>query len=97
MRLGLWLGAGVGVVGRPEWVFVKLHTHGSQEVNAELFLEGRMRAFHQQLADHARTERGFRYYYVTAREMACLVHEAERGAETPNLSVTRNARHFKFL
>jgi hypothetical protein len=41
-----------------------------------------MREFHTWLHEHARQHENFRYYYVTARQMAELVHEAERGDET---------------
>ena len=88
MRFRLWLAAGVRVVGRPDWVFVKVHTHGAQEINAGLLLDGPMRQFHQQLAAYAETHEALKYYYVTAREMASLVHQAEQGAEFPDFSTT---------
>lgn len=84
-RLRLWLRAGVSVVGRPDWVFVKLHTHGAPERNAAMLLGEPMRRFHEDLADFARENSFLRYYYVTAREMADLVHQAERGAAEPRI------------
>jgi hypothetical protein len=86
-RFDLWLRAGVGVVGRPQWMFVKLHTHGAPERNAAMLLGEPMRAFHQGLANYAAHRPWLRYYYVTAREMADLVHQAERGAEEPEFSL----------
>lgn len=82
-RLDLWLRAGIGVEGRPEWVFVKLHTHGSPDRDANVLLGEPMRRFHEDLARIAGERTGFHYYYVTAREMARLVHEAEDGARVP--------------
>jgi len=82
-RFDLWRRAGVSVVGQPNWVFIKLHTHGAQEANSAMLLGEPMRAFHQALADHARQNPWFRYYYVTAREMACLAHQAEQGLAAP--------------
>jgi len=84
-RFELWLRASVGVIGQPRWVFVKLHTHGAPEANAEMLLGGPMRRFYQDLAAFARENSWLRYYYVTAREMADLVHHAERGADEPTL------------
>jgi hypothetical protein len=84
-RLRLWLRAGVQVSGRPDWSFVKLHTHGAIERNAEMLLGERMRSFHQGLSEYA-AHQDLRYHYVTAREMAALVHQAESGAAEPNLS-----------
>lgn len=83
-RLSLWLQAGVSVVGRPEWRFIKLHTHGAEERNCEMLLGAPMRAFHESLAEYARRDAGFRYFCVTAREMAALVGQAEQGSTTPN-------------
>jgi len=40
-RVDAWVGAGIGVAGHPDWVFVKAHTHGTQEKNsARLLGEG---------------------------------------------------------
>lgn len=84
-RLDLWLQAGVGVSGRNDWSFIKLHTHGAQEGNAAMLLGEPMKAFHRDLPRHAAAH-GFQYYYVTAFEMAQLVHQAEQGLMTPDFS-----------
>lgn len=83
-RLPLWLAAGVSVVGRPDWRFVKLHTHGALEQNAAVLLGEPTRRFHESLAVYARQTPGFEYYYVTAREVAALVHQAEAGLTAPD-------------
>ena len=82
-RLALWLQAGVQVAGRPDWSFVKLHTHGTQDANAAMLLGEPMRQFHAALRDWAARDDGFRYYYVTAWEMAALARAAESGATDP--------------
>lgn len=87
-RLQLWLRAGVQVAGQPQWVFVKLHTHGAKEGNAAMLLGEPMRRFHAGLSAFAAENSWFRYYYVTAREMASLVHQAEAGASEPVLCAT---------
>lgn len=80
-RLQNWLKAGVSVEGKPNWVFVKLHTHGAQEGNMNMWLGEKVQAFHADLARHAAANPDFRYHYVTAWEMAQLVHEAEVGVK----------------
>jgi hypothetical protein len=85
-RLKLWLRAGIGVVGRPDWIFIKLHTHGAPERNASVLLGEPMQRFHETLHTFAQNNDGFRYYYVTAREMADLVHQAEQGANEPQFA-----------
>lgn len=84
-RLRCWLRAAVGVVGQPNWFFVKLHTHGAQEANSAMLLGEPMRRFHESLAQWAAEESRVSYYYVTARELADLVHQAEGGVATPQL------------
>jgi hypothetical protein len=78
-RLDLWLRARVQVAGRPDWFFVKLHTHGAKEPNAQVLLGEAMRQFHQALAERAAGDPDFHFHYVTAREMVNLVHAAEAG------------------
>jgi hypothetical protein len=90
-RLRLWLQAMVHVRGRPDWIFVKLHTHGAPERNAGMLLGEPMRNFHESLARRAAEDPRFRYYYVTAREMAGLVRQAEQGIREPDVTAVRRA------
>jgi hypothetical protein len=78
-RLDLWLRAGVRVPARPDWLFVKLHTHGAPERNQRVLLGPEMVAFHEGLARRAREDPSFCYHYVTAREMYNLARAAEAG------------------
>jgi hypothetical protein len=78
-RLKLWLAARIQVLQRPDWFFVKLHTHGAKEANQAVVLGEPMLRFHQALADYAALNRRFHYHYVTAREMCNLVKAAEAG------------------
>lgn len=84
-RFQLWLNAGVHVAGRPDWRFVKLHTHGCKDGNIDLWLDGSVCRFHEWLQQTARENPQFRYHYVTAWEMAQLVHQAEQGETAPDL------------
>ncbi|MBI3860365.1 MAG: hypothetical protein HY290_00565 [Planctomycetia bacterium] len=88
-RLNLWASAGVAVAGREDWRFIKLHTHGAQEANLEMFLGEPMRRFHEGLRQLADEHPQLKYYYVTAREMADLVHQAELGEAVPRFSSDR--------
>jgi hypothetical protein len=84
-RFRLWMRAGVHVAGRDEWSFIKLHTHGAQEANAAMLLGEPMQQFHKSLAEYA-CRKDFKYYYVTALEMAALVRQAELGFVEPSFS-----------
>ena len=80
-----WVDVGVHVRGRPDWRFVKVHTHGCEEGNEEILLGEPMRRFHESLAEYAAENPSLEYYYVTAREMAGLVHQAEAGNAQPDI------------
>ena len=79
-RLKLWLDLQIHVQGRPEWVFVKLHTHGAPSPNREMLLGEPMHRFHADLARFMAEHRGeYALHYVSAREMINLLHAAEDG------------------
>ena len=78
-RLEHWIRMSVGVASRPDWAFVKLHTHGATESNQRVLLGSAMAAFHGELARRAASDPGFMYHYVSAREMYNLVKAAEAG------------------
>jgi hypothetical protein len=78
-RLHLWINAGVCLANRPDWLFVKLHTHGAPERNQAIVLGEPMVQFHRALAVHARQHPEFSFHYVTTREMYNLARAAEAG------------------
>jgi hypothetical protein len=78
-RLELWLQAHIQIPSRPDWFFVKLHTHGCNETNQPVLLGEPMSRFHESLAEKAQQDLNFHYHYVTAREMVNLVKAAEAG------------------
>jgi hypothetical protein len=78
-RFRKWVEARIGVVGRPEWVFVKAHTHGAVEQNAATLLGPTMVALHEAIGDEFNDGHRYRLHYVTAREMTNLVRAAEAG------------------
>ncbi len=68
-RLETWVSQGIQVDGRPEWLFVKLHTHGAPEQQADSLLGAPGRELHRMLASHYNDGQRFVLHYVTAREM----------------------------
>ncbi len=78
-RIRVWTRLGIHVEGRPEWLFVKLHTHGGIPQNFQMLLGEPMRQFHQHLAENYSGKSGFRFHYVTAREMVNILLAAEDG------------------
>jgi hypothetical protein len=78
-RLHLWLRARIQVPARPDWFFVKLHAHGTQEDTVDTLLGPPMVRFHEALAEYQRTTPNFSFHYLTAREMYNLAQAAEAG------------------
>jgi hypothetical protein len=78
-RIDTWLRARVQVPSRPDWFFVKLHTHGAPEWNADVLLGEPAVRFHEALARRAAADPNFHFHYVSAREMYNLARAAEAG------------------
>jgi hypothetical protein len=77
-RLRTWVRQNIHVAGRPEWVFVKVHTHGTQEHHADALLGNGARQLHQALAAYNDRQR-WSLHYVTAREMYNIAMAAMDG------------------
>jgi hypothetical protein len=78
-RTDLWIDTAIHVQGKPDWLFVKVHTHGTQENDVDVLLGPPTEALFADL--DARYNDGKRYclHYVTAREMYNIVKAAEAG------------------
>lgn len=82
-RARLWLRLYNHVVGRPDTLFIKLHTHGAIERNSGVFLGDPYREFHEQLLENFNDGERFRMHYVTARELTNILHALEDGQTGP--------------
>jgi hypothetical protein len=78
-RFRRWVGAGISIEGRPEWIFVKVHSHGAKEANADVMLGSVMKAFHRDVLAEFNDGRRYRLHYVTARELYNIAKAAEAG------------------
>lgn len=78
-RLQNWLRYHIHVRGRPEWAFVKLHTHGGIPPNYRMLLGDPMRAFYVYLSRMMENDKMIRVHYVTARELVNIVLAAAAG------------------
>lgn len=68
-RLRLWKNAAISVLGRPDWVFIKLHCHGLEDRSSPALLGAAMRDFLQKLIDGPGNKAEYSIYFVTMREM----------------------------
>ena len=77
-RVDLWARQQIHVLGRPEWTFVKAHTHGCVDQNADVFLSGQ-RQWRSHLHGKYNDGTSWCLHYVTAREMYNIARAAEDG------------------
>jgi len=78
-RLRLWTRQGIHVAGRPDWIFVKVHTHGCVPGNAGVLLGSAMREAREVLRRDFNDGHHWQLHYASAREMFNMVKAAEAG------------------
>lgn len=78
-RVDLWVRTGIHVEGRPEWVFIKVHTHGTQEADMDTLLGDPFDRLCSYLEHHYNDGHRYQLHYVTAREAYNIVKAAEAG------------------
>lgn len=77
-RFHTWLAANVHVKGRPEWVFIKWHTHGAYARDKKAVLSPAMGELYRQIVEYSR-QHNIRVHFVTAREAYNITKAAEAG------------------
>lgn len=84
-RVDAWIDTGIHVAGRPDWVFVKVHTHGTQEHDMDTLLGEPTDAMFRHLESRYNDGENHVLHYVTAREMVNIIKAAEAGMDgNPN-------------
>ena len=84
-RVDAWVRTGIHVEGRPEWIFVKIHTHGTQERDMDTLLGAPMDRAFSHLEKRYNDGKQWKLHYVSAREMYNIAKAAEAGlAGDPN-------------
>lgn len=78
-RIDAWVKTGIHVEGRPEWTFVKIHTHGAEDCDMDTLLGPKMDEAHRYLESRYNDGKEWKLHYVSAREMYNLAKAAEAG------------------
>jgi len=78
-RIDYWVKTGITVKGRPDWVFVKIHTHGAPDREAEVLLGQPLKDMHRYLGSKYNDGERYSLHYVSAREMYNIAKAAEAG------------------
>lgn len=98
-RIRKWIDCNVHVQGRPEWVFIKLHTHGAIERDFDALFGEKAMQMHRILNEQYNDGKRFTLHYVTARQAYNIAKAAEYGhsgspADYLDFCVPLPATHF---
>ncbi len=88
-RLDRWVKQWIHVEGRPEWVFVKVYTHGAVARDMPVLLGPETEALFSDLEKRYNDGKRFVLHYVTAREAYNIIQAAADG-KTGNPNDYRN-------
>lgn len=78
-RIRQWIDCHVHVRGRPEWLFIKLHTHGAVERDFDALFGEKALQMHRTLNRDYNDGKRFSLHYVTARQAFNIAKAAEAG------------------
>jgi len=78
-RFRRWQGAHIGVKGRPDWIFIKLHCHAFFEQDQNEMIGDELRRFMTAVMEFGQTRGGFKVHFATAREVFNMVAAALEG------------------
>ena len=70
---------GIHIEGRPEWTFVKIHTHGAEDCDMDTLLGPAMDEAYRYLESRYNDGSEWKLHYVSAREMYNIAKAAEAG------------------
>ncbi len=76
-RVDLWVDQHIHVKGKPEWIFIKIHTHGTQDCDMDTLLGKPVDEMYSYLESKYNDGENYCLHYVSAREMYNIVKAAE--------------------
>lgn len=78
-RFKRWHGARIGVGGRPDWIFIKLYSHGFFEWDQDAMIGEQMRTFMREVLEFAERKGDLKIHFASAREAFNMVMAAVEG------------------
>ncbi len=78
-RVDLWVRQHIHVKGRPDWIFIKVHTHGTQDRDIDALLGEPVDAMFSYLETKYNDGRNYALHYVNSREVFNIIKAAEAG------------------
>lgn len=80
-RFNHWRSAGIGVKGRPDWIFIKLFSHGFFGADQDAMIGEQMKRFMGEVLELAERSGEFKIHFASAREAFNMVKAAVEGQE----------------
>lgn len=80
-RIRAWIDSNIHVQGRPDWQFIKLHTHGAIERDFDALFGEQAFAMHRELQQNFNDGRRYKLHYATARQAYNMIRAAEHGKQ----------------
>ncbi len=78
-RVDLWVEQHISVKGKPDWIFVKVYTHGLQDDNLKDEFFENLDSMFVYLEEKYNDGKNYKLHYATAREMYNIIKAAEAG------------------
>jgi len=78
-RFERWRGARISVSGKPEWIFIKLYSHGFFPWDQDAMIGAQMRQFMNEVLESAERTKAFTIHFASAREAFNMVMAAVDG------------------
>ena len=78
-RFWRWRSARIGVNGRPDWIFIKLHCHAFFEQDQEAMIGDEWRSFMTEILELGAATGRFKIHFASAREVFNIIQAALHG------------------
>lgn len=78
-RFQRWRSTRISVAGRPDWIFIKLYSHGFFDWDQDAMIGGQMRRFMNEILELSEKTQEFWVYFASAREAFNMVMAAIDG------------------
>lgn len=76
-RIDKWIDTNIHVKGRPEWIFVKVHTHGAHPKNRDALFGSKMQEMFDYLESKYNDGTNYKLHYASTREAYNIIKAAE--------------------
>jgi len=84
-RIDLWVDTAIHVKNKEDWLFIKIHTHGTQEQDMDTLLGRPFEEMNKYLLEKYNDGENYILHFVSGREMYNIVKAAESGEQgNPN-------------